>query len=365
MDARALAGMDWDRDGRVDLVLKNRNAPRLQLLHNRSPHGAENGWLVLELENRAPNRDAIGAQIRVHAAGKVLRRTLYAGDGFISQTPRRQHFGLGDAAAIDAVEVRWPDGEVTRHEQGFAPDHAYVIARGEQAPRPLEWQPIAAVAALPHAPLAEDQSPITRVPLFAELPMGPVPLPSFKDNKRRIEDFAGAPLLVTFWRGDHEASTGQLARLARGREALAAAGVAAVPMTIDEGPALAGARRTAEGLGFGASGGYADGKLLLLYELLLGDVLPRTGYVQLPCNLLFDAEGELCVLYQGPVQVEEVLADARAIAGRGELGVGEALSGGTWINRPGRGFASFAKALEELGQGELAGYYAKRSEPAH
>ena len=364
MDARALAGTDWDRDGRIDLVLKNRNAPRLQLLHNRSPHGAESNWLVLELENRAPNRDAIGAQIRVHAAGQVMRRTIYCGDGFISQTPRRQHFGLGDAVEIEAVEVRWPDGELARYESGFEPNRAYVLARGTAEPRPLEWQPIAALRDAPHAPMAAATTPVSRVVVFAELPMGPVPLPSFKDSKRQVEAFAGEPLLVTFWGGDDEASVGQLQRLAREREALAAAGVATVPMTVDEGPALVAARRTAEGLGFAKSGGYADGKLMLVYEVLLGDILPRTGYNRMPFSMLIDSRGDLGVIYQGPVQVETVLADAAAIEARGDASIGETLSGGRWIHTPSRNFAGFGKALGELGQKELAELYASRAQPA-
>jgi hypothetical protein len=29
----------------------------------------------------------------------------------------RQHFGLGTAATVDAVEVRWPDGTITTREK--------------------------------------------------------------------------------------------------------------------------------------------------------------------------------------------------------------------------------------------------------
>jgi hypothetical protein len=343
-------------------VLKNRTAPRLQLLQNRSPQAAAGGWLIVELEDRAPNRDAIGGHVMVEVGGKVLRRTLYAGDGFISQTPRRQHFGLGDNEVVDAIEVRWPDGTVQRHEAGIEPDHAYVIVRDEPEPRPLEWKPVPGLSATPHAPMAALEGDIERVLMFDEIPLGPVPAPSFGDQERTVATFAGKPLLLTLWSHGDEVSVGQLRRLARQREELEAAGLQVVPVTIDEGPGLVAARREAEGLGFTATAGYADGRLLQVYEVLLSDVLPRTGYNQLPCNLLIDSRGELCVIYQGPVQVEQVLRDAASIEQRGAQGAGEHLTGGTWVFRPARAFDTLSKTLGDLGRTDLAAFYAERGE---
>jgi hypothetical protein len=36
-DGRAVAELDWDDDGRLDLLLKNRTAPRLQFFRNQMP----------------------------------------------------------------------------------------------------------------------------------------------------------------------------------------------------------------------------------------------------------------------------------------------------------------------------------------
>ena len=366
-DGRAVAGLDWDRDGCIDLVLKNRDAPRVQLLHNRNPEAVAGNWLVVELRNEAPNRDAIGARIELHAGGKVQRRTIYAGDGFISQTPRRQHFGL-EGLAPEALVVRWPDGTVERHPGGEAPgagleaNRAYVIERGAEAPVELPWEPLEGFHELPHEPLDKLEDRLRRVVLFDELPMGPFPLPSFDDGARTVSDFSGAPLLVTLWSQAGEACEGQLMRLARERERLEAAGVRAVPITIDEGPELAAARRTAQQLGFAETGGYADGRLMLAFEVVLGDVLPRTGNIAMPCNLLFDARGELCVIYQGPVRVDVVLEDLAALGRRGERSAGEALSGGLWIDPPSRAFATLAKTMDELGRSELSRFYAECAE---
>jgi hypothetical protein len=37
--------------------------------------------------------------------------------GYMSQGDPRLHFGLGQAAYADLVEIRWPDGAVERYEK--------------------------------------------------------------------------------------------------------------------------------------------------------------------------------------------------------------------------------------------------------
>ena len=44
------------------------------------------------------------------------RRLVAGGTGYGSQGLIEAHFGLGDAEAVDRLEIRWPDGEV--HEIG-------------------------------------------------------------------------------------------------------------------------------------------------------------------------------------------------------------------------------------------------------
>ena len=43
--------------------------------------------------------------------GKVTQsRDIAAGDSYMSTHDPRLHFGLGQAATVDEVDVRWPDG---------------------------------------------------------------------------------------------------------------------------------------------------------------------------------------------------------------------------------------------------------------
>jgi hypothetical protein len=49
---------------------------------------------------------------------------IRSGGSYLSQSDLRLHFGLGDAAKIDKVEVRWPDGSSQSFE-GVAADKFY------------------------------------------------------------------------------------------------------------------------------------------------------------------------------------------------------------------------------------------------
>src|SRR2546422_11707103 len=63
-DGRGLSIFDYDRDGQLDMALRNFRQPA-QLLHNR---GEDGHWLELKLIGTRSNRDAVGARIRLGSA---------------------------------------------------------------------------------------------------------------------------------------------------------------------------------------------------------------------------------------------------------------------------------------------------------
>jgi enediyne biosynthesis protein E4 len=106
--SRGLAAGDIDNDGDLDLLVTN-NGQTADLLRNDSVHG--NSLLVRAVVGKTM-RDAVGARVRVTTAGRTQVRDLRAGSSYLTQNDLRLHFGLGDAATADRIEVSWPSGRV-------------------------------------------------------------------------------------------------------------------------------------------------------------------------------------------------------------------------------------------------------------
>ncbi len=104
--SRGSAVGDLDNDGALDVVISNM-AARPSLLKN---FGTKKNWLIVHCAGTRANRDAIGARVVVVAGGRRVSGEVQSGSGFISQSDSRLHFGLGDSAVYDRIEVVWPGG---------------------------------------------------------------------------------------------------------------------------------------------------------------------------------------------------------------------------------------------------------------
>lgn len=108
--ARGAAPADYDQDGDQD-VLVTRCGESLLLLRNEGGNG--NGWVSLRLVGKRSNRDAVGARVTLHVGDRRLIKEVKTGLSYLSQGSLELLFGLGEAAAADRLEIRWPSGEIT------------------------------------------------------------------------------------------------------------------------------------------------------------------------------------------------------------------------------------------------------------
>ena len=121
---------DLDNDGRRDLLLatlenfsqwrwwekvgknsEDRFAWNLAAYRNVVDNG--NHWLEMRLVGRRGNPQAIGARVTVETTdGQQLQQVGLNDGAFFSQGHYRLYFGLGSHARVDAIRIRWPDGQV-------------------------------------------------------------------------------------------------------------------------------------------------------------------------------------------------------------------------------------------------------------
>jgi hypothetical protein len=123
--SRGAAFGDLDGDGDPDVLVANLDAPPTLLRNDRAAGVA---WLGLALHGPAPNRDAIGARVRVTCAGRAQVDEVQAGGSYLSLSEPRLLFGLGPAGTPSGVEVRWPGGARERY-RGLPADRYYHVYR--------------------------------------------------------------------------------------------------------------------------------------------------------------------------------------------------------------------------------------------
>jgi enediyne biosynthesis protein E4 len=112
---RGAALVDLNRDGLLELVQVARRE-NVKLWRNvgsgdRTTPRPMGRWIAVDLQQDAPNGDAIGSWITVRIGNTQLEREVTIGGGHASGQLVPIHFGLGVAERAD-VRVTWPDGEV-------------------------------------------------------------------------------------------------------------------------------------------------------------------------------------------------------------------------------------------------------------
>ena len=138
--SRGLAVGDLFNSGNLDVVINDLDGPP-SILRNRGIPGRH--WVSFELAGTKSNRMGIGAKLKVVAGGMTQTDELHSGGSYLSQNDMRMHFGLGSAAKIDSLEIRWPSGKIDTIKD-LEVDKFYSILEGKGVVDPKELKPKAA-----------------------------------------------------------------------------------------------------------------------------------------------------------------------------------------------------------------------------
>ena len=105
---RGMALGDLFNDGHQEALVSNMNEPP-SLYYNTAP--IEN-WISLQLIGVKSNRAALGAVVTLERGSDKYEKEVRSGDGYISQSDLRLHFGLGKSTRAEKTVIRWPSGLV-------------------------------------------------------------------------------------------------------------------------------------------------------------------------------------------------------------------------------------------------------------
>jgi len=370
-DGRAIAIVDWDHDGDLDLWISNRNGPRLRLMRNETPPGRHFLALRLRGDAESTNRDAIGARVEITTpAGKSIR-TLRAGEGYLAQSSKWLHVGLGDADRVEKVVVRWPDREAT--EEGFEGveiDGRYVLAQGTGQAVKAETRNAPALKVS-----EQEAHPVRRASRIPMVQLLRAPELSISNQAgQTIRLGAGKPVLINLWASWCAPCLVELAEIGKREAEIRAAGIDVAALSVDgldsDDPAAAAAAagRAIRNVGFPFASAIASERMVGLLQWFHDNSVGRKQRLPLPSSFLIDAQGRVAVIYKGPLAVDALLADVAHSAGtRRERWVRAAMLPGRFIEHESiarsaakidaKLFFDYAVHDESLGAFDLAVHY--------
>lgn len=322
-DGQAAAQVDWDHDGDLDLMLTNRTAPRVRFMRNENPSG--NGYIQFLLRGNGTdtNRDAIGARVVVtldetNQDGDPVRllKTLRAGDGYLTQSSKCLHFGLGATDKIKQVEIRWPNrqGESVVIEDLEA-NHRYEITQGSPEAKKIPPREKAS-ALVPEPTKVPEVESTMRIPLIKQFRAPAITYQNFENQTEVYSRPENQMVLVNLWSSSCAPCVKELKEFSLRHQELLDAGVNVLALNIDtlqEVPnATAEAKAMADRMNFSFPAGMASPEVIEELQRLHNSLLQMNRPLPMPTSFLIDQQGFLHTIYKGAVSVDTLLEDGQS-----------------------------------------------------
>jgi len=306
-DSRSFVLADIDHDGRLEVILKNRNAPQLRILRNAMKDIG--GSIAFRLRGTKSNRDAIGTAITVEAGPLRQTKYLQAGSGFLAQHSKEIFFGVGKTEGIIRATVRWPSG-LSQEFDKLPVNNRIEIEEGSQSlhATPFASPPASYEQSGPAAKI-EPLPAIVDTWLIEPLKAPGFSLPDVSGNVQELKSFRGSFTLLHFWATEAPESCDQLKLLHQYRATLAAGKLRIVAINVDDPESLQSARAfaTQERPSFPVL--FASAETAGIYNIIYRYLFDRRRNLAIPTSFLLDVDGMIVKVYQGPVKPEQLLED--------------------------------------------------------
>ena len=313
-DGRGAAICDWDGDGDLDIWLANRTGPMVRLLKNSLD--AKDNFVAVKLQGVKCNRDAIGARLELHLIDSdvPLIQTVRAGDAFLSQSSKWQHFGLPGDARIEHLIVRWPGGEAETIA-GIEAGERYHIRQGAGSAVAQQSQRNLNLTTEPIVPRPAQQA--AKVFTHAPIPLPKLEYQSF-DGRKHPAASDGEQTLIVLWASWCAPCIAELKEIAVRKGQFDAAGVDVLALSVDgltdsAGGDLTAAERLIDQMNFPFRAGKADAKLVDMVQIGHDFVFDLHQPLPIPSSMLLGLRGEMQSLIEGPVEIDSFLTDATAV----------------------------------------------------
>ena len=366
-DGRSFALTDFDHDGRVEVFLKNRNAPQLRILKNEIKELPPAIAFRLHGTGKS-NRDAIGAAVTVESESGRQTRMLQAGSGFLSQHSKELFFGLGEATTAVRASIRWPSGSV-QQLSALPLNHRIWIEEGAQPFRVEPFNPRKQLAAAPSLQPAEQFPTSVETWLLAPVSAPDFSLSDLGGQTHALTALRGKPVLLNFWIAESPACRGTLESFKRSHARWASQCLQLLAVNVDDSSTAGRALEPAREMRLPFPVLRGSDEVAGVYNILYRYLFDRHRDLALPATFLISSAGEIVKIYQGAINPSPVEQDFRNVPQTAAERIAKALPfpGVSESAEFSRNYLSYGAVFfqrEYFGEAEAAFQLALRDDPA-
>jgi tetratricopeptide (TPR) repeat protein len=310
-DSRTFVLADLDHDGRPELILKNRNAPQLRILHNAMKEIG--GSVAFRLRGKKSNRDAIGSAVTVEAGAQRQTKYLQAGTGFLAQHSKELFFGVGKFQGVLRATISWPSG-LQQVLENVPSGHRIEIEEGNAkfVATPFEVSP-ASYAHAGAAALADPLPTSVETWLIEPLVAPEFSLPDLAGTAYELRSLQGGFVLLSFWTASSPNNLEHLRVLEQCQKKLGSGNLRVLAVNADDPVNVAAINSLVAKERFSFPVLLATPDIAGCYDIFYRYLFDRRRDLGIPTSFLLDERGAIAKVYQNALTPEQLAADLQSM----------------------------------------------------